>query len=174
VPTPDGLRPQDEALLALIERGFASVGDLIAAVKLRAALGEALALATEANKYLDSQGPWFEIKKDKAEAARTVYTALKAIDSLKLIFAPFLPFTSEKLHRTLGYDGPLFGTQRVETYTDDLGSHTALTYAAAGATGRWAPSQLAPGQALRQPEPLFKKLDDSVVESERARLGQGS
>jgi len=175
VPTPDTLRPQDEGLLALIEGGFKLVGDLIAAVKLRAALGEALALATEANKYLDAQGPWFEVKKDKAEAARTVYTALKAIDSLKMLFAPFLPFTSEKLHQYLGYDGPLFGTQKVETYTDNLGPHTALTYDATGATGRWVPSTLAPGQALRTPGPLFKKLDDAVVvEAEKARLGQGS
>ena len=174
VPSPDGLRPQDEALLAQIEAGFARVGDLIAAVKLRAALGEALALATEANKYLDTQGPWFEVKKDKAEAARTVYTALKAIDSLKILFAPFLPFSSEKLHTYFGYDGPLFGTQRVETYTDALGPHTALTYDAAGATGRWQPSDLQPGQPLRQPGPLFKKLDESIVEAERARLGQPS
>jgi methionyl-tRNA synthetase len=176
VPEPGGEpRPADQALLERIDAGFQVVGDLIAAVKLRAALGEAIALATEANKYLDQQGPWFEIKKDKAEAARTVYTALRAIDSLKVIFAPFLPFTSEQLHQFLGYDGRLFGAQRVETYPgESLGAHTALTYDPTGATGRWAPSQLPPGQPLREPAPLFKKLDDSVVAEERARLGQPS
>ena len=34
----------------------------------------------------------------------------------------------------------------------------------------WAKSELPPGQALRAPAPLFKKLDDSVVEEEYARL----
>jgi methionyl-tRNA synthetase len=176
VPEPGGEpRPADQALLERIDAGFQVVGDLIAAVKLRAALGEAIALATEANKYLDQQGPWFEIKSDKAEAARTVYTALRAIDSLKVIFAPFLPFTSEQLHQYLGYDGRLFGVQRVETYPGEaLGPHTALTYDPTRATGRWAPSQLPPGQPLREPAPLFKKLDDSVVEQERGRLGQPS
>jgi hypothetical protein len=29
---------------------------------------------------------------------------------------------------------------------------------------------LAPGQALREPGPLFKKLDESVIEEEYARL----
>jgi methionyl-tRNA synthetase len=175
VPEPDELRPQDRELLAIIADGFQTVGDLIAAVKLRSALGEAVSLATEANRYLDQQSPWFEIKQDRAAAAKTVYTALKAIDSLKVLFAPFLPFTSERLHQYLGYDGALFGTQRVETYPDTtLGSHTALTYDPAGATGRWAPSELAPGQALRQPGPLFKKLDEIVVEEERGRLGQPS
>jgi hypothetical protein len=34
----------------------------------------------------------------------------------------------------------------------------------------WAKSDLPPGQALRQPAPLFKKLDESVIEEEYARL----
>ena len=37
--------------------------------------------------------------------------------------------------------------------------------------GRWEPSELAPGQPLRQPSPLFTKLDaEAVVESELARM----
>ena len=166
------LRAQDRALLAKIEGGFETVGDLLAAVKLRAALGEAIALATEANRYLDAQGPWFEIKRDKAQAAKTVFTALKAIDSLKTLFAPFLPFTSERLHGYLGYEGRLFGTQRIVTYQESTRAHEALTYDPAGATGQWSPSDLKPGQALREPAPLFKKLEAKVVEEERARLGQ--
>lgn len=174
VPDPGAPRPQDQTLLARIEAGFKAIGDLLEAVKLRAALGEAIALATEANRYLDQQGPWFEIKQDKAQAAKTVYTALRAIDSLKVLLAPFLPHTAEQLHQYLGNDGRLFGSQRVETFTEAGSTHDALTYDPAGATGRWAPSTLLPGQALRQPAPLFKKLDESVIEAERARLGQPS
>jgi methionyl-tRNA synthetase len=37
--------------------------------------------------------------------------------------------------------------------------------------GRWEPSALPIGQKLGQPTPLFKKLDESVVEQELARLG---
>jgi methionyl-tRNA synthetase len=36
--------------------------------------------------------------------------------------------------------------------------------------GAWAKSELPPGQALREPAPPFKKLDESVVEEEYARL----
>jgi methionyl-tRNA synthetase len=171
VPEPGELRPQDQELLAKIEAGFQTVGELLEAVKLRAALEATLGLATEANRYLDTQGPWFEIKQDKAEAAKTVYTALRAIDSLKILFAPFLPFTAERLHGYLGYEGRLFGTQRQVTYEDALGSHAALVYDAAGAAGRWSPSALPAGQALRQPAPLFRKLEEAVVEEEKARLG---
>jgi methionyl-tRNA synthetase len=172
VPEPGELRPQDRELLATIEAGFKSVGDLIAAVKLRAALAQAVDLAAEANRYLDQQGPWFEIKHDKAEAARTIYTALRAIDSLKVLFAPFLPFSSEQLHQQLGYEGRFFGRQEVVTYTEAGGQqHEALVYHPEGAVACWAPSELPAGQGLRQPSPLFKKLDESIVEEERARLG---
>jgi methionyl-tRNA synthetase len=171
VPEPGGLRPQDHELIARIEGGFRIVGDLLAGVKLRAALGEAVALAAEANRYLDAQGPWFEVRQDKAQAAKTVFTALKAIDSLKILFAPFLPFSSETLHGYLGHEGRLFGTQKIETYHESTRAHEALTYDPAGAMGRWSPSDLKPGQALREPAPLFKKLEQKVVEEERARLG---
>jgi hypothetical protein len=38
------------------------------------------------------------------------------------------------------------------------------------AHGTWAPCALPPSQALRVPTPLFKKLDESVVEEEYARM----
>ena len=60
------------------------------------------------------------------------------------------------------------------TYQESTRAHEALTYDPAGATGQWSPSDLQPGQALREPAPLFKKLDAKVVEEERARLGQAA
>jgi methionyl-tRNA synthetase len=47
-----------------------------------------------------------------------------------------------------------------------------LRYNPARATGHWRPSQLLPGQRLNPPGPLFKKLDESIVADERARLGK--
>ena len=82
-----------------------------------------------------------------------------------------MPFTSETLHGYLGYAQPLFGKSFTETVSDALGQHTVLRYDPAEATGRWAPSELPAGQALNQPAPLFKKLEDKVAEEERARLG---
>jgi methionyl-tRNA synthetase len=172
VPDPGELRPDDMELLGKVEAGFATVGAHIEAVKLRAGLSEAMALAREVNGYLD-RAPWFGvIKEDKQAAATTVYTALRAIDNLKVMLAPYLPFTCEKLHQMLGYDGQLFGDQHIETYQESERSHDALTYSHEAASGRWEQSKLQAGQALRKPKPLFKKLDDSVIEDERARLGK--
>ncbi len=168
----EALRPADKELLAKIEAGFDSVGAHLEAVKLRAALGEAIRLASEVNAYLDAQAPWSAVKTDKAAAGTTIYTAIRAIDSLKVLLSPFLPHTCEQLHHTLGYDAPLFGEQYTETQQDTLGEHLVLRYRDAGAGGRWAPSALAPGRALREPAPLFKKLEPGVADEERARMGE--
>ncbi len=147
-------------------------------MRLRSAIGEAMKLATAVNQYLDQTAPWAAIKTDRDGAAKTIYTALRAIDSLKVMFAPFLPFTSERLHRFFGYETPLFGEQYTEDVSDSLGTHKVLRYrpfALSGAVGEveaWKPSELKPGQKLNQPGPLFKKLEESVVEEERARLGK--
>ncbi len=171
---PAALRRADLDLLTGIAAGFQSVGGLLDAVKLRAALTEAFRLATTVNQYLDQNAPWQAVKTDKDAAALTIYTALKAIDSLKVLFAPFLPFTCEKLNGFFGYESPLFGEPYTETVTDALGEHTVLRYRVGrdSISSYWKPSELKPGAKLNQPGPLFKKLEESVIEEERARLGK--
>jgi methionyl-tRNA synthetase len=92
------------------------------------------------------------------------------VDNLKTILAPILPHTAQKLHEHLGYEGQLFGTQHVVEYQEETRSHQALTYDHSGAIGTWAASQLPPGHALRSPAPLFKMLDESLIDEEYARL----
>jgi len=171
VPDPGELRPDDLAILETVEAGFQSVAELFESVKLRAALGEALRLSGEVNKYLDKAAPWFEVKTDKAAAAKTIYTALRAIDSLKVLFAPFIPFSSQRLHTYLGYTTPLFGEQYTQVVSDRLGEHTVLRYRPGTSENQWRPSRLAAGHPLNKPEPLFKKLEPAVAAEERSRLG---
>jgi methionyl-tRNA synthetase len=166
------LRDTDLSLLDVIENGFNIVGRELEAVRLRSAIGEAMKLATVVNQYLDVNAPWSAIKTDKDNAAKTIYTALKAIDSLKVLFAPFLPFTSERLHTFFGNETPLFGEQYTEDVNDALGTHKVLRYRVNGNEIYWKPSELKPGKKLNQPGPLFKKLEEKVIEEERARLGK--
>jgi methionyl-tRNA synthetase len=171
VPDPGELTDLDRELIRQIEGGFETVANEMEAVHMRAALGEAMRLATEVNKYLDQTAPWQAVKTDRQAAARAIFTAIKAIDSLKILVAPFLPFTSERLHTFLGYEAPLFGSQFTASIEDDLGEHTVLRYNPEGATGRWEPSRLQAGHPLKTPQPLFKKLEPAIVEEERARMG---
>jgi methionyl-tRNA synthetase len=173
---PASLRSQDLNLLSGIAAGFKSVGELLEGVKLRAALQECFRLAATVNQYLDQMAPWQAVKADKESAALTIYTALKAIDSLKVLFAPFLPFTSEKLNEYFNNKNHLFGESYTETIKDSLGEHNVLEFRPLNGittppTNKWMPSDLKPGSRLNPPAPLYKKLDESVIEEERARLG---
>jgi methionyl-tRNA synthetase len=167
---PAGLDVADRQILAQVEAGFESVGDLLDAVKLKAAQEEVMKLTRATNVYLDGKAPWKTIKDDLAQAGTSIYVALKVIDNLKILFSPFLPQTCQRLHEYLGYEGQLFGQQIVQSFTETKRQHMALGYDNSQAQGRWAPSQLAPGQLLRKPEPLFKKLEPTVAEQELARL----
>ena len=162
VPEPGPLDETDRGLLGEIERGFDGVGALYAGVKLKAALNEARRLSQRVNQYLHEAAPWTAIKTDPQRAATSVYVALQAIDWLKVIWAPILPHSAQQLHEFLGYDGQLFGRQYTRTVSDARGEHEVLLYDHAAATGRWEAGRLAAGQTLRQPRPLFVKLDDDV------------
>jgi methionyl-tRNA synthetase len=167
---PAGLDEVDKQILAEVEAGFDTVGELLAAVKLKAALDTALSLARSTNVYLDRKEPWKVINDDAAAAGTTIYVALRVIDNLKILLAPFLPHSGQRLHEVLGYEGQLFGRQHTETFGESTRKHEALCYDGSQALGRWEASQLPPGQPLREPAPLFKKLEPEVAEQEIARL----
>lgn len=171
IPTPRELGPADRAILDEVEKGFDTVGELLDNVKLRAALLEALRIASEVNKYLDEAEPWTVVKSDKEAATVSIYTALQCIDNLKIIFAPFLPHSSEALHASFGYDQPLFGEQYTQEIKDELGKHAILRYRSDDADGQWTPTHLIPGKTFKKPKPLFQKLEEDVAEEERARMG---
>jgi methionyl-tRNA synthetase len=134
IPEPGPLTPADEAMLATVEQGFSAVAAAIEAVRLRDGLNEAMNVARATNRYLDEQAPWRTIKTDRAAAARAVWTTLQALNGLKILFSPYTPFSSQKLHELLGFDGDV---------------------TACGWSAQRAPA----GQALPTPTPLFVKFD---------------
>jgi methionyl-tRNA synthetase len=170
VPQPGELTDADRALLEAIAGGFAAVGEQIEAARFRAALAEVMRLASQANQYLSEQAPWALLESDRERAGTVLYVALQAIDSLKTIFTPFIPFSSQALHELLGYDGTIAGELEFRTVEEDDGSHEVLTGDYEAWIGEWKPSELAPGQKLQEPRPLFKKLDPEIVDVELERM----
>ena len=171
VPTPGLMDREDVGLLAKIDVAFRPVGRLLSEAKFRAALGEVMALAREVNGYLDEKAPWKQVKENRDLAGTSVYIALRAIDSIKTLIAPFLPFSSEALHGYLGYEGSLFGRQYVASFEEEASSHDGLCYDGSDAVGRWTPSELPANQELREPAPLFRKLDWEEVSQELGEVG---
>ena len=176
VPVPGELLEADRAAVDTVEGGFETVGALIEAARFRAALAEAMRLASHVNQYASEQAPWALLTSDRARAGTVLYVMLRCVDSLKTLLTPFLPFTSQTVHELLGYDGYLAGPLAFRDEVEADGSqHRILSGDYGSWVGRWAPSALPPGQALREPRPLFRKLDpDRVVVEELARMEQAA
>ncbi len=172
IPAPGLMDQTDVELLAKLDVSFAPIGEIIGMCRFKQALNDIMALAREVNKYLDDKAPWFQIKTDRAGAGTTLYVALRAIDSLKILLLPFLPFTCQRLHLMLGYEGDLLGKQVVNQYQEAHRSHLALTYDYSGVEAKWKASQLPVAQAFGPITPLFEKLDEKIADEERSKLGK--
>jgi len=172
VPEPGELTEADSGVLAGVAAAFGEVGALIEQARFRAAIAEAMRASTLANQYVAEQAPWVLVKTDRERAATVLHVALRCVDSLKTLLAPFLPFTSQVVHELLGYDGFLAGPLEFKTVTEEDGSmHEVLTGDYASWVGSWAPSELPAGQQLLEPRPLFRKLPPETAAEELARLG---
>ena len=150
IPTPRPLDEVDEGLLRSARLAMDAVGQNLGQCRFKAAISQAFALAQEANRYLDAKAPWRAIKENASDAATSLYVSISVINCLKLLLYPFLPFSSQKLHELLGYDG------RVEDGQWDFDDLMA---------------GIAGGKELRSPAPLFTKLEPDVVAQEVNRLG---
>ena len=146
VPAAGELDEHSQGLLHKAEVTLDAVDGLLYRCEFKGAVKEAMSLAQEANRYLDEQVPWKSIKTERETSAKSVYTVLSVLAALKTVFYPFLPFSSERLHSFLGFDGSV----------KEAG---------------WKAQFLPPGQKLRQPQPLFVKLDEDIVAKETSRLG---
>ncbi len=106
---------------------------------LRDGLNEAMSVARAANRYLDEQAPWKRIKTDREGAATTVYTMIQVLNGMKVLFAPYVPFSSQKAARIARF---------------------------LWQSGRTAPGMLEEvpaSQALPVPTPLFAKFDPPII-----------
>lgn len=134
VPQPRALRDADHEVLAEVKRGFEQVGHNIESCHFKDGLNAAMAVARAANRYLDEQAPWKQIKTDREAAGTTIYVMLQVISGLRILFSPYLPFSSQKLHGYLGFEGDV-------------------------SKERWQPREVPAGMKLPPPTPLFPKLD---------------
>jgi methionyl-tRNA synthetase len=134
VPDPGELDQRDHEILATVDAALAAEAELLEQVELRRAVKEALTGAQETNAYLNALEPWKTAKEDRERTATTLWTAIQAINGLKVAFAPFVPFACEQLHTWLGGDGELAGEG-------------------------WQRHEVPTGTQLGEPTPLFRKVE---------------
>ncbi|GCE75783.1 methionine--tRNA ligase [Cellulomonas biazotea] len=174
IPEPGPLQPVDEALRATTAAGFETVGRLLGEHRNRQAIGEAMRVVQESNRYLSETEPW-KLSGDRERLGTVLHTAAQAVADANTLLAPFLPFAAQQVHETLGGTGTFAPMPRIEEVTDlDDASRTyPIITGDYSATPRWASTALVPGTAVEKPVPVFTKLDDAIVEQEIARAEQG-
>lgn len=138
VPQPQPLREADRELLAEVENGFEQVGRNISLCHFKDGLNAAMNVARAANRYLDEQAPWKQIKVDREAAGTSIYVMLQVLSALRVLLCPYLPFSSQKLHEYLGFEGDV-------------------------AKVHWELHEVPAGKHLPKPAPLFPKLEEPAA-----------
>jgi len=124
----------------------------------------------EANKYLSDQAPW-KLKDDLPRRDTVLHVALQLVDDAKALLTPFLPGSSDEVHRMLGGTGTWAGQPELREVEDlDGGPGYPVLMGDYATEAVWASRPIAAGTPIAPPTPLFRKLDPSVVDEELARL----
>ena len=84
---------------------FAIVGEAIEGVHLKDGINTVMAIAAEFNRYLERKKPWETGKTDRERTRTTLCVALQGLNALRVLTAPFIPFSAQQVHLLLGYEG---------------------------------------------------------------------
>ena len=166
-----GLTEADTALLETARGAFPVVGGLIERHRQKQAIGEAMRVVAEANRYLSDQAPWKLRETDKERMGTILHVALQVVSDCNTLLTPFLPHSAQKIHELLGGTGvhaPMPEIREVEDLDGGPGYPILTGDYASGA--RWESVPLPAGRPLAPPKPVFRKLDPSIVDEELARL----
>jgi methionyl-tRNA synthetase len=169
---PAGLTEADEALLTTARAGFGGVGRLIEQHRQKQAIGEAMRVVAEANKYLSEQAPWkLKADEDRPRMGTILHVALQAVSDCNTLLTPFLPHSAQRVHELLGGVGVHAPMPEIHEVADlDGGPSYPVLMGDYTPGARWTSTPIEAGRPLAPPKPVFRKLDPSIVNEELARL----
>ena len=145
VPACGELQEVDEKAIAEFKDVKEKVEQYLNVFKFREAQKEAMNLARIGNRYITECEPWKVWKTDPKRVETILNISLQLVANLAIAFEPFLPFSSEKLRKMINM--PNFEWTQ-------LGSTDLLKA----------------GTQLGEPELLFEKIEDEVIERQLQQL----
>jgi methionyl-tRNA synthetase len=152
----------DNELIKNIKESAVSVQNFIEEFKFRDALFEVIDLARKGNKYLQEKEPWKKVPAltskgitdvdfdDKADVENTIHLCLQLCANLAVLINPFLPNTAKKM-------------LHIMKVIDKI-----LDWENAGKL-----KLLSVGYSLREPQLLFRKIEDGEVSLQVDKLKSG-
>jgi methionyl-tRNA synthetase len=172
IPAAGPLTDEDTALLAATESAFGAVGELIGRNRMRQAIGEAMRVVGEVNKYVSDSEPWKLKGDDQRERLGTIlHVVAQCVADLNLVLSPFLPFSANEIDATFGGSGEIQPMPRLEEVEDlDGGPGYPILTGDYSRVPAWERRPIVPGTPVAKPTPVFTKLDPTLVDEELARL----
>ncbi len=170
IPEPGALTGTDREMLERSRQAFARVGASLERSRFKAGVNDAMRAVGDANKYMSDQAPWKLRESDPERMHTIMHVVLQLVDDAKTMLTPFLPESSSTVYRMLGGAGTWAGMPRIDEVDEDGGPSYPVITGDYDAVARWESRPITPGTALAAPEPLFTKLDPSIVDEELARL----
>ncbi|MEM3616899.1 MAG: methionine--tRNA ligase [Candidatus Bathyarchaeia archaeon] len=101
VPEPARLDADDKKVLEALKEKVGEIAADFEACRLQSAVNGVIGISRLGNQYLNEKEPWNLIKRDRAKAATVIYVAAQLVKALAITSAPIVPFTAEKLWKTL-------------------------------------------------------------------------
>ena len=147
VPACGELQDVDRAALAEFKDVKDKMESYLNIFKFREAQKEAMNLARIGNKYITECEPWKVWKTDPKRVETILNISLQLVANLAIAFEPFLPFSSDKLRKLINME--------------------SFDWAELGST-----NLLKAGHQLAEPELLFEKLEDDVIQKQLDKLAE--
>ena len=135
---------EDEDFKKEIEALPATVGEYISKFEFREGLLEIFRVAKKANKYFNDQEPWKAVKEDMPKAANCLYLSNQMAKTLAYTLKPYIPTKADEIAEIMNIDN-----------LDDWNEANVF---------------LPAGHVINKAKPLFKKIEDEVIEAEKAKL----
>ena len=136
--------PEDLEFEQAIKELPDKVGDLISEMKFREGLVEIILTAKKGNKYFNDQEPWKAVKEDMEKASNCLYLSNQLCKALAVLLKPYIPNKANAICNIINIPA--------ENAWDD------------------AKVFLETGHEINKAKPLFKKIEDKVIEEQKENL----
>ena len=134
VPKPGPFTQEDILLLQHSQDALLQMREHFSTQSLSKACEVAIGLARAGNKYIDVQAPWTLRKTDFPRMETVLYVLVEVLRKIAILLEPVMPTTCTVLLDQMGVP-------------DDMRSFESMT------------SNIEPGGTIRQPKPIFPKLE---------------
>jgi len=144
IPSPTSFEESDQRLRETSEKAIQQFHRYMDDLSFHKALSTIWEIVNATNKYVDETAPWALAKeeKDRPRLSTVIYQSLESLRIITLLIAPFMPSTSERMWKGLGFKGSIW-EENLEVDT------------------KWGGLQK--GGRVEKTAPLFPRIDPSKI-----------